>query len=176
MKKVSMILFSLILCLYSITVSAEVRNLDGIKVFVSGPVIDPADTVYGTLYVNGTLIEAEDTVRVHDEIVLPLRRIFESLGAVVEWNEETEDIIIDYHDESYVCYTKELNPKTGKYFFIKKEGTDEYIYLNPMASGGVYCMINDRIYLYQVTSEYLFKAMGCKVEIDYATHTVKISN
>lgn len=160
MKRISVISISMLLCLCFIIVNAE----------------DTMTNQY-LLYVNGTLIEATDSVTVKDkEILFPIRTIFESLGATVNWQEETGNILITYNDELYICYTKEPNPGYSKYFYIKKKSTDEHIYLTAMSTGGAYCMINYRTYLYQETGKRMFEALGCKVEIDSNKHTVKIYN
>lgn len=131
----------------------------------------------GYLYVNGTFIESEDTIQItNQEILFPLRTIFEALGATVIWQKETGNILIKYNEESFICYIREPNPGYTKYFYVKKESTNEYIYLTNMSAGGAYCILNDRTYLYQETGKRLFEALECHVEIETDTHTVKIFN
>lgn len=160
MRKYGMVFISLVLYLSFAIVNAEDATMNN-----------------GYLYVNDILIESENTIQVENqEILFPLRIIFEALGADVDWQKETGHIIIKYNNETYLCYSKEPNQGYAKYFYVKKENTDEYIFLTPMSTGGAYRMINDRTYLYQETGRRLFEAVGCTVEVEPDSHTVKIFN
>lgn len=131
--------------------------------------------VKGSLYVNDTLIESEDTILIQNNLIIfPFRTIMEALGATVSWDEKTGDTTMEYEDEVYLCTIKEPSPG-HKFFYVKKTSTDQYLFLNPMSFEGGYRMINDRTYLYQQSGEYLCKALGIMVDVDAENQTVRIS-
>lgn len=154
----------LIICLFTVQVNAEISIIEK-----------------GSLYINNVMIETEDTVMFKDgSVLLPFRTIFEALGATVEWNEVTEEIVVNYNNEAYICYTKAPNPGYGEYFYVrymdseKNKNSDNHIYLTSMSLGGAFKMINDRTYLYQETGKRLFEEVGCRVEFDMENKQVHI--
>ena len=160
MKKLSMVIFVFVLFASFQIISAENTTMDK-----------------GYLYINGVLIEKTDTVLAERRaIFLPLRTIFETLGATVDWREDTGNVIITYKEESYICYIKEPNPGYLKLFYVKNQRIGKHLYLTAMSTGGGFCIINDRIYLYEQTGERLLEALGCKVEIDSNMRIVEIYN
>ncbi|MBE7020129.1 MAG: copper amine oxidase N-terminal domain-containing protein [Ruminococcaceae bacterium] len=157
MKKINIFLIIMLLWSFVFNCYAEDKSMDE-----------------WSLYVNGALIESEDNVKYNECVLLPLRTIFEALGATIEWQQETGETIICYKDEVFLCYTEKSN--SIYYFFIQKKDKDEFIYLNPMATLGGFYMINDRMYIFEESGVRLFEAMGCSVEIDEASKTVKINS
>lgn len=103
---------------------------------------------------------------------LPFRAIFEALGATVDWETETNNIIINYLGEFYICEFDEFIKISNENISNGALGT--YLRLHPMASGGTYEMINDTIYLLQDTGQRLYEALGCSVEIDLPNRVLKI--
>lgn len=151
-------------------------------VMLSG--INVLATENGLLYINKNQINKDDTVLYYNnQMLFPLRRIFEELGATVNWDDVEKHTIIEYDDEKYISKTAPAN----RYFpdikaitvqNIKNLGKTEFssfIQLNSMGVSGSFCIINDYTYLYQDTAERLFKAFGCKVEVDIENKTVYIS-
>lgn len=132
----------------------------------------------GYLYINNTLIEAEDGIVVKEKgaILLPFRTILESLGATVEWNEKTGDTVVRYNEHEYVSYIKDsaYHLSDAQYFYIKNLTTNKNIFLSDMSLAGAFEMINDRIYLHRDTASRMIQAMGCDIDIDFETKTVKI--
>lgn len=183
MKKFSAILIFLLINFSVFIGSAVNSDMDKNSLYVNDVLIDAEDGI-----INGILVEGEHYVQKDDLIVLengihhingiffPLRTIFEALGATVDWQEETGDIIIQYRGEYYLCYTQVLNAEipSEKLFFIKKKNTEEYLYLNPMSMGGICYIINNRIYLSEDTGKQLFEALNCTVEIAQEMGTLKI--
>lgn len=120
------------------------------------------------LYVNGTFIDKVNSefVRIDNQISwLPLRTIFEGLGATVTWDALSGDTLISYKDESYTCFTDGPNPKT-EFIYVKNDETNTLIFLNSMGYSGAYKIINDRIYIGADTCRRLLKGMGCSMEIE----------
>lgn len=155
MKKISSFLIMMLLCSFVFNCYAEDKSMDE-----------------WSLYVNGALIESEDNVKYNAFVLLPLRTIFEALGATVEWQQETGETVIKYNGETYICEI--FNPNSNYYFYIRNKDTGEYVYLTPMSMGGGFNMINDRIYLFKEAGQRLFEGVGCTVEIDYDAKIVKI--
>ena len=57
----------------------------------------------GNLYINQKLINNGDDVLIRgNEVLFPLRTIFENLGATVDWDEETQNLSIDYNHNKYL--------------------------------------------------------------------------
>lgn len=132
--------------------------------------------VKGSLYVNDTLVESEDTILIQDNAILfPFRTITEALGAAVEWDETTGSTTMEYDEETYLCTIEEPNPGYSDYFYIKKLCTEEFLFLNPMGLSGMYTPINDRTYLYRQSGECLCKALGIMVDVDAENYIVKLS-
>ena len=135
----------------------------------------------GLLYVNDDLVENESTVMFDgDAALIPLRTTFEALNAVVEWQQDTGNIEITYLNEIYICEFHTIG-ETYKSITVKNKNLNngslgKYIPLNAMSGSGSYKVINDRTYLYQDTAKRLLEALGCKVEVESDTHTVKIFN
>ena len=121
----------------------------------------------GNLYINQKIINNGDDVVFENEALFPLRTIFENLGAIVDWEENTQSVSIDYNHNKYLCELKAPNPDFPdvKYIYVKDISNNEYFLLTPMSTGGMYRIINDSIYLYEDTGKRLFEAMGCQVDI-----------
>ena len=136
------------------------------------------EMVGGTLIVNQKTVEKKASVIIKNEVLFPLRTIFEELGAKVNWIENTGETEIVFNDKIYLCEIKAPNSffPNNKYIYIKDVQNNCYFYLTPMSMGGSYEMINDRTYLHQETGKRLFEAMGCIVEIDLENQIVNISN
>lgn len=129
------------------------------------------------LYINNQHIESNNMIIIRDSLVLfPFRTIFESLGGSVVWNETNGDITLNYKSKNYICYIAEPNPGFRQYFYVKDAVTNENIKLTSMSFGGGFDIIDDYTYLYQDTAERLFRALGCKVEVDTNSKTVHISS
>lgn len=143
----------------------------------------------GKIYINGNLIESDAPVKfiladdgeTVGETFFPLRTIMEGLGANVIWREETKDILIEYKDNTYVANTERLNvsesaTRPNDYaFYMKNSQTGELIQLNSMGSAGGYLEVNDRIYLFIDTGEYLLQGLGCQYVIDKEAKTIWIT-
>lgn len=150
--------------------------------------VDNDDMKYynGLLCINGNKIGTNDTILYNNnnDILFPMRRVFEELGAIVTWNDEEKHTIIEYNGEKYICKVAPVNeyfPEIKAITFqnIKNLGKRElssYIQLNSMGGSGSFCIINDYTYLYQDTAERLFRALGCKVEVDTNSKAVYISS
>lgn len=138
-----------------------------------------------TIYVNNTEISNGNMgLTSGNEMLIPLRIVFEALGSEVIWEESTGNVYFTYADIDYVCKFVALNPNypqqksilVCKLENINSTNNLDYIQLNPMSGSGSYEMINDRTYLHQETGKRLFEALGCKVEFDLKNQVVNISN
>lgn len=134
-----------------------------------------------TLTVNENNVINKDLPLIYNEqLLLPLRSIFESLGARVTWYSDTGKIMIEYAGEVYICkfwYAETVD----KFMTVESSSIDNgalghYIQLEPMSGSGAYEMINDRTYLYEETGRRLFEALGCTVEIDKEQKVVRITS
>lgn len=167
MKKITM---SLLVCLLSLIIgNTSIINAEG-NMYSSG-----------TLYVNGTINNNNISVLFEGgKAFMPLRTIFEALGANVRWESETNNIYVEYNNETYLCERRTVSQynfitvKNIKY--ADSKDNKDYIQLNPMSGDGVYYMVNDSTYLAQETGKRLFEAIGCVVEIDTANNIVKIES
>ena len=130
----------------------------------------------GNLYINKKMINNGDDVLFENEALFPLRTIFENLGATVGWEEKTQSVSIDYNNNKYLCELKAPNPDFPdmKYIYIKNISNNKYLILTQMSTGGMYKIIDDRIYLYEDTGKRLFETIGC--QIDISTNEIHISN
>ena len=131
------------------------------------------------LIINQKKVEnASSIIFEYKTVWFPLRTVFEELGATVNWIEETGDTKIIYKDKEYLCEIKAPNPyfPETKYIYIKNVQNDNYFLLTSMSIGGVFTMIDDRIYLWQDTGIRLLEALGCQVNVDMETQTVTITN
>ena len=153
----------------------------------------------GTIFINGIEIEEtfliiEDfakektadnrtvqTDRLIEVAYLPFQEIFEALGATVDLDSDTNNILINYLGELYICEFVVPNSyfPENKYITIRNENVSNgalgtYIQLNPMGAIGIYKMINDTIYLVQDAGQRLFETIGCSLEIDLEQKVLKI--
>ena len=130
------------------------------------------------IYVNNKIIAGTEEC---NNIFIPLRATLEALGAEVTWEESTGNVYFDYASISYVCKFIALNsnfPENKQVLICRVENINsvdnaDYIQLHPMSADGAYCVLNDRIYLYEETGKRLFEALGCEVGIET---TIKICN
>lgn len=131
---------------------------------------------YGILNINQKTIQKNDTVIYDNGLLCPLRTALEELGATVEWNPETNNTNIYYNGKKYICEITVPNDSFPdyKYIVIRDTQADKYLQLNPMGILGGYKIINDRTYLYQETSERLFKSLECSIEFDMDNYTINI--
>ena len=136
-----------------------------------------------TLFVNNTeIVYGNKVIEENNEIWIPFRTLFESLGSEVIWEESTGNIYFAYAEEKYICKFIALNgyfPEEISILICKEENEDskynaDYIQLNPWASDGTFVLIEDRTYLSQQTAEYLLKALGCSMEFDTEENIVKV--
>ncbi len=119
------------------------------------------------------VVDISETVVLNGSYLIPFRSVFEELGAKIEWEAETERIILSIQGEQYVCEMKvpDNSFSDNKYFYVKniKFGDSkllkDHIQLNPMGAGGGYKMIDDRIYLYTDTMRRLLNYFGYDLEI-----------
>lgn len=157
-------------------IEAEEQYMNYDIFYVNDVLIESKPTQCEVIYVNGVAVESNSEIQARtQDMLIPLRTIFESLGATVIWQEETENILIKYNNESYLCYTSSPNSLyPTKYLYVKNLRTNKNIYLTSMSYGGAYCIINDRTYLYSDTGKRLLEAMGCKVEFELNTRIFKI--
>ena len=131
----------------------------------------------GNLYINQKLINNGDDVLIRgNEVLFPLRTIFENLGATVDWDEETQNLSIDYNHNKYLCELEAAEPASPdmKYIHMIDISNNKYLILTQMSTGGMCTIIDDRIYLYRLSGEILFETMGCAVDIDVEQRILKI--
>lgn len=132
----------------------------------------------GSLYVNNELILKDDTVIKTDDIFIPLRTVFEALGADVLWNSDNDEAEVSYKGKTLVCKRMDPaypNPYNLMDFTVKDKKTGEYMYLSSMSLLGACRMINDRNYLTAYTASYLFENLKCTMEVDREKNIVKIT-
>ena len=136
------------------------------------------------LFISDVEIRDGDRVIIQDnEMLVPFRTVFESLGSKVVWEEATKSIYFDFAEEEYICQFVILNdsfPDFKSILICKVENkgsiyNSEYIQLNPWAADGTYFIIDDKTYINQQTAEYLFKYLGCRLEVDIENSTIKIT-
>lgn len=141
--------------------------------------------IMGTIFVDNVEINNKDTIVISEnEMLIPLRTVFEALGSKVVWEENTGNVYFDYAELEYICKFVALNqnfPENKSILICKVENKDsinnaDYIQLNPMSADGTYRMINDRTYLYQQTGQRLLEALGCTVDIDLEQQILRISS
>lgn len=178
MKKSYFIILMLFL-LYSFElVAAEEQYMNCDTFYVNEVAIESKLDLSRGIFENGVFVESESEIDwCTRDMLIPLRKVFEALGAKVIWQEETKDILIEYNNQTYLCTTFSPNPSfPTKYFYVDNLQTNESIFLTSMSFGGAYCMINNQTYLYADTAKRLFEAIGCKVECEYDTRTFKITS
>ena len=176
MKKACFIILMLSL-VFSFTVS-RAENTKTDIFYVNDVAIESKLDLSNGIYQDGVFVESESEIDwCTRDMLIPLRKVFETLGAKVIWQEETKDVLIEYNNQTYLCTTFSPNPSfPTKYFYVDNLQTNESIFLTSMSFGGAYCMINNQTYLYADTAKRLFEAVGCKVECEYDTRTFKITS
>ena len=127
-----------------------------------------------TVYINETAATDDSIVVFEDDALFSLRGIFNALGATV--TQEEGNISILYDGKEYLCEMMAPNPmfEETEYIYIKDVEKNEYVFLNDMATCGLFKEIDGEIYLYSITAENLLEYLGCAVEINNNTCEVKI--
>lgn len=141
-------------------------------------------TEKGVLIINNKQVSNATTVLFGNTAIFPLRTIFEELGALVQWQEETGDVLIFYRDETYICQFRPIPPPnedaSKRHVFIKNikskdsNAFEDHIQLNSMSSTGLAMLVNDHTYLGQETATWLMKYFGFSVEVDTAAKIARI--
>ena len=114
-----------------------------------------------------------------------LRAFFESAGAEVIYDGETDSVQIKYLNDVLVCTLKNgpTVPEGFEELHIERTncpisylmGKDNNVFqLNPMSGTGACTRINDRIYLISQTFEYMLDCLGYVVKIDPEAQEVHI--
>ena len=134
----------------------------------------------GMLYIDNILVEGTDTGTVifrGMNVAIPLRTLFESLGATVTWDADTGNTFINYKDITYKCRTGDEAPYVPHtfHFYVKNTYTKESIKLNPMTNIGLCEIINDRTYISSDTAKYFLQAIRYSYEVDTENKTVRIT-
>lgn len=156
----------------------------------------------GQIIINGTAIKeryAEDD----SGKSVPLRAVFEALGANVDWYANPKDaisktgaclelntrdpisyaVVVTYLNEVYTCNCFEI--KRGDEVLKIMDVTNPNVYdnvyghclmLEPTGSTGWYEMVDDSIYVYSQTAQYFLKALGFNLEIDEEENTIIITS
>lgn len=142
------------------------------------------DSNYGELYIEEKKIEQQDAAVyfINDYLLIPLRIVFEELGAEVEWHSETDSIYIKMNGSIYWCRfsAPDVHSQENKFITIVdidrlKSGNEQYyIPLSRFGTKGDYTMINDRTYLYAHTAIALLDYFGYTVDIDEENEIVRI--
>ncbi len=111
-----------------------------------------------TVSVNGNVLTFDVQPQIiNDRTMVPMRGIFEALGATVEWNDATKTVTAT-DGLSFVEITIGSN-------VIKVNGTEKTIDTAP-------CIVDGRTL---VPARFVAEAMGCEVKWDAATRTVHIT-
>lgn len=121
------------------------------------------------LYLNGNKVGSESAVIKYDNTdYFSIRDFFESLGAKVNYDEETRDVYIAYLNdvlhlktigENYLSINRINNP-AGISFTLVNSGFQ----LNDMGGTGVYQIINEKIYIPKYTFTWVLRNIGYRLE------------
>lgn len=128
------------------------------------------------LCVDGKTIESENTVRYTDnQVLFPLRTIYEALGADIVWYDELHEMAINYDGTTYMAYMSFVsNDNIPIIRFRYLENGNDLLLISPLSRYCRYCNINGSIFIYEDSGRVLFEKMGCNVEIDQQNHILKI--
>lgn len=152
----------------------------------------------GNLIVNGRVVETDDSIIFHNnKMRVPLRTVFEALGAIVEWDNDTREVSINYKGVQYSG--RFIAPSGDEYLYIRDTRVplheekmyedaklfgfsvdtflgNGYIQLNPTGYEGAFTFVNDRIYLWRDTAERLLEYMSVDIEVNYETKTLVVTS
>lgn len=188
MKKIisMLILFSIIFTVsipvISFETNAEEKVADKGTIFVNGVEIEDQFLIVEGLAKERTednrLVQTDRSIEV---AYIPFQEIFEKLGATVDCEEDTNNILINYLGDIYICevVVPDSYSPDDKYITIRNENINNgalgnYIQLNPMGAIGNCKIINDTIYLAQDAGQRLFETLGCSFDIDVEQRILKI--
>ena len=138
MKKIICLVLSLVMILSSVSVFAA----DEIKIVIDGK----------------NLSMDQSPIIVDGRTLVPLRAIFEAVGALVEWDDATK------------CAT---GIKDGNEIKIQIDNTVAKVNGNDVTLDVPACIVNSRTL---VPVRFISESLGCKVEWEDATKTVKITS
>lgn len=132
---------SFILVLTALTIPAFEAYAEGINVFVNG---------------NKLEFDAQPFIE-NDRTLVPMRAIFEALGAVVVWDEETHTVFA----------AQENNVVS-----VQTDQTTAFVNSEPKTLDVAAKIVNDRTF---VPLRFVSESLGCTVDWDGASQTVTIS-
>ena len=123
----------------------------------------------GKLIVNGKDITDGNYVKVnYSGAYIPLRPVMENLGAVLEWNAETNSVLIFCNGKKYVFDIDNHS--------LYEAGTSNNMLIPPPGGGEIgYCKITDgRTIMNDYTLRVFIRLMDAKINVDYDNLTVEI--
>ncbi|WP_206707897.1 copper amine oxidase N-terminal domain-containing protein [Koleobacter methoxysyntrophicus] len=115
-----------------------------------------------SVVVDGEAVELTDAAReINGRLFLPMRALFETLGAEVSWDAETQTAVgrLGKRAAEFI---------EGTHIYIKTWSFDNYGCIK-LDAGATPCMIEDRLYLPVRT---VAEGLGCKVRWDSVSRTV----
>lgn len=140
------------------------------------------NTEWGELIVDNTKIDVNSSVYfIDDNVWIPFRSVFESIGAHIEWNGNERKILIYYNNENYVALLDDYDcdSEYNKICVCKNKYEDcfldgLFIQLSSFGSYGYYSMFNDMTYLDHYSMIRLMYYFGYYVDIDKEKKSVTI--
>jgi len=158
----------------------ETGNLG--TLFINNVEIDSGDPVvvaYGLGYIGIFEDENESWEAdsfIEDLLLFSLQTIIESLGGSVSaWECGENEFSFNLNGIDYAVRLEQIeydSHRTLNLIYISNGG--EYLQLNSVSANGTYIVINDVLYLCDMTGQRLFESLGFSVYTDWENHIVRI--
>lgn len=123
----------------------------------------------GRLFVNERDITDGNLVKLnYSGAFLPVRAVLEHLGAEVEWNSLSRNIIIRFNEEEYILIPDNL--------LLTEKGMSSNLLLTPPGGSYYYCkIIGNRTIMNNDAMQVLVRLLGASIDVDYDNLTIKIN-
>lgn len=149
--------------------------INNVSVFAS-------NTECGDSIVGNDKIDVSSSVYfIDNDTWIPLRSVFESIGAQVEWNSNERKILIYYNNENYVALLDDYdsNSEYNKICICKSKYEDcfldgLFIQMSSFGSYGYYRMINDMTYVDNYNMIRLLYYFGYYIDINKEKKSVTV--
>ena len=130
-------------------------------------------------YVNDIELKDDSALLEDGRYKIPFEAFFKSLGADVKYDIDN-NLILKYKNKNYICSIRSVSENGENVYYMSvyndgiKNGSAYDIQLSPWSSEGNIYIIDGKIYLSQLSAEYLMRELNGKTELDKKSMTIKL--
>ncbi len=130
-------------------------------------------------YVNDIELTDDSALLEDGRYKIPFEAFFKSLGADIKYDIDN-NLMLKYKNKNYICSIRSVLENGENVYYMSvcnddiKNGSAYDIQLSPWSPEGNIYIIDGKIYLSQLSAEYLMRELNGKTELDKKSMTIKL--